>query len=109
MLYKKHCCNLYGEVQFSAATAGSITTVATQIPQSFHRIDAATPSDATEARFRFFIDEVIPQLNTAEHEGVLVYIPSYFDFVRLRNHCRTKGTSRALAVTVIESECIWCS
>lgn len=93
LLYKKHCSNLYGEVRFSSPTKGSITTVASQIPQSFHRVHAATPSDAIEARFRFFVDEVLQQLNTAEHSGVLVYIPSYFDFVRIRNHCRTVGLS----------------
>ena len=85
-------------MRFSSPTAGSITTVATQIPQSFHRIHAVTPADAIEARFRFFIDEVIPQLNTAEHEGKL--------FVRFAGRChRFDGMLAGSITSSMEPSC----
>lgn len=37
-------------------------------------------------RFNFFIDKVLPEYRDAIMTHTLIYVPSYFDYVRLRNY-----------------------
>lgn len=39
-------------------------------------------------RFQFFLDKVLPQYRDSAMSHTLIYIPSYFDYVRLRNHMK---------------------
>ena len=50
-----------------------------------------------EDRFNYFTTTLFPQLKaTLEHEGhVLIFIPSYLDFIKIRNHFRAKHYSYA--------------
>lgn len=43
-------------------------------------------------RFKFFINSILPNLIKNEDSGVLIYIPEYTDFLRLKNYI-TKNTS----------------
>lgn len=36
-------------------------------------------------RFQFFVDKVLPQYRESVMSHTMIYIPSYFDYVRLRN------------------------
>lgn len=39
-------------------------------------------------RFQFFLDKVLPQYRDSAMSHTLIYIPSYFDYVRLRNYMK---------------------
>lgn len=72
--------------------SASVRAVTVPVPQRFLRVHAhsdppRTPADAPDARFRFFMNNVLPQLRAAADAGraTLVAIPSYHDFVRVRN------------------------
>lgn len=39
-------------------------------------------------RFQFFLDKVLPQYRDSVMSHTLIYIPSYFDYVRLRNYMK---------------------
>ena len=81
------------QVRFAKPLGGTIQSVVQRIPQSFHRIECADIKSASDERFQFFLDRVLPQYSTEAHSSVLIVIPSYFDFVRLRNHFRAQELS----------------
>lgn len=59
----------------------------------FHRIESASLLDDHEKRFDFFKNTMFSEFNKYPYEnGILLYIPQYFDFVRinlyLKNHSK---------------------
>jgi hypothetical protein len=40
-----------------------------------------------ERKFHFFVTTVLEQLLTSRESRVLIFIPSYFDFIKVRNYC----------------------
>lgn len=62
------------------------------LAQAFTRIDVPSLAGADDARFAFFRDRLLPPLAAGVAEGsgspaahTLIFVPSYFDYVRLRN------------------------
>ena len=52
-------------------------------------------SDQAEARFQYFISQLMPKLKDSMMAQTLIFVPSYFDFVRLRNYFRAEEISFA--------------
>lgn len=44
-----------------------------------------------DGRFDFFIKKILPQYKDSVTSHVLIYVPSYFDYVRLRNYFKREG------------------
>ena len=68
----------------------SISKILLPIPQHFHRI-TDLPLNLTEIpdeRFKYFTTQLLPKLRDKSYVRTLIYIPSYFDFVRMRNYFR---------------------
>ncbi|KAJ8714064.1 hypothetical protein PYW08_007684 [Mythimna loreyi] len=83
----KKCHNYAGKVIIeNPAQVGSIQQVLVQVPQVFHRFAAANPLEAVEARFQYFIKEILPKQRDTLMSHTLIYVPSYFDYVQLRNY-----------------------
>ncbi|XP_060594439.1 U3 small nucleolar RNA-associated protein 25 homolog [Ruditapes philippinarum] len=86
-LFNKHCHNYAGKVEFiRPPSTGTICQITAQLPQVFHRIDSTAYSKVPDDRFDFFIKKVFPHHSVAGMSQTLIFIPSYFDFVRLRNY-----------------------
>ncbi|XP_076463497.1 U3 small nucleolar RNA-associated protein 25 homolog [Babylonia areolata] len=93
-VFKVHCHNYCGRVEVSTKPAqGSVCQVYVQLPQMFHRLDCDSPADISEARFQFFLKEVLPQHKEKDMKQTLIFIPNYFDFVRIRNHFKKEAIS----------------
>ncbi|XP_058881922.1 U3 small nucleolar RNA-associated protein 25 homolog [Acipenser ruthenus] len=59
---------------------GFISQVLMQLPHVFQSfMDQYT-------RFQFFIDKVLPQYRDVVMSHTLIYIPSYFNYVQMRNY-----------------------
>lgn len=54
--------------------------------QVFQRVPCGSPVSQDDARFEYFVGTVLPQLVRAKQAHTAVFIPSYFDYVRVRNH-----------------------
>lgn len=52
----------------------------------FQRVPCDSPAFQDDARFEYFTGTVLPQLLRVKQSHTAVFIPSYFDYVRVRNH-----------------------
>ncbi|KAL0969646.1 hypothetical protein UPYG_G00230240 [Umbra pygmaea] len=87
-LFSKHCFNYRGQIAIkNMPVTGSICQVLVQLPHVFQRINSNSLMDH-DARFQFFVDKVLPQYKDSVMSHTLIYIPSYFDYVRLRNYMK---------------------
>ncbi|XP_050504494.1 U3 small nucleolar RNA-associated protein 25 homolog [Diabrotica virgifera virgifera] len=86
-VFNKKCHNFAGKVKVvNPIEFGCISQVVVQIPHVFHRFDCKNAADAIDARFEFFINKILPQQRETLMKHTLIFIPSYFDFVRVRNY-----------------------
>ncbi|CAG4954013.1 unnamed protein product [Parnassius apollo] len=83
----RKCQNYAGKVFITnPIEIGSIQQVLLQVPQLFHRFNATTPLASVDSRFDYFIKEILPKQRDTLMSHTLIYVPSYFDFVRIRNY-----------------------
>ncbi|KAI8835176.1 hypothetical protein BJ741DRAFT_608241, partial [Chytriomyces cf. hyalinus JEL632] len=89
-LMAKSCKNVDGRIKISKAYRGSVGEVVVQVPQMYNRITSLSLRELDDARFKHFVEKVIPTLKRGglEQKGTIIFIPSYFDYVRVRNHLR---------------------
>jgi U3 small nucleolar RNA-associated protein 25 len=93
-LFNKYCSNYNGKVRYTNTnTNGSISQIASQISQVFHRIPSTNFAEDPDTRFQYFIKKVVPEFQSNLFAGTAVFIPSYFDFVRVRNHFKKERLS----------------
>lgn len=87
-LFSNRCRNHRGKSRIvNPIAVGSIRNVFVQIPQVFHRIDVSSLESSFDKRFNHFVTTILPQYRqTSTMAHCLVYVPSYFDYVRIRNH-----------------------
>lgn len=88
---------------------GAIQELGVRARQTFSRFEAPSVADDPDARFEYFTSAVLPALTkragggisaSAAAAGTLVFIPSYLDFVRVRNYLAA-GSASALTFGVV--------
>lgn len=88
-LFNSRCSNYRGKVRSANPVEdGSIKHVAVRVPQVFHRIDVTSFQSSFDQRFDHFVSKVLPQFKNASKAHCLILVPSYFDFVRIRNYMK---------------------
>ncbi|NXX48885.1 DIEXF factor, partial [Tricholaema leucomelas] len=86
-IFNKHCFNYVGQVAVrNVPLSGSISQIVVQLPHVFRRLEAESVTSVIDTRFQFFVDKVLPEYRDAIMSHTLIYVPSYFDYVRLRNY-----------------------
>ncbi|KAI5923158.1 hypothetical protein F4810DRAFT_670589 [Camillea tinctor] len=69
---------------------GAIQDLGLKARQTFSRFEAASVAAEPDARFAYFTGAVVPALtkraSSSSLAGTLVFVPSYLDFVRVRNY-----------------------
>jgi U3 small nucleolar RNA-associated protein 25 len=90
-LFNKHLTNVAGKVKYQPEYKGAMANVGgLSIKQTFSRFESSSIIADPDARFKYFTTSIIPSITRYPKPadgclGVLVFIPSYFDFVRVRN------------------------
>ncbi|XP_054856738.1 U3 small nucleolar RNA-associated protein 25 homolog [Eublepharis macularius] len=93
-IFSKHCWNYQGQVAVrNVPLIGSISHVVVQLPHVFRKLEAENSVSVIDARFHYFIDKVLPEYRDAVMSHTLIYVPSYFDYVRLRNYFKKEDLS----------------
>lgn len=97
-IFNKYCLNYAGKCQINLMESarfqtGTICKINFQLSQMFHRIECDSPAELPDARFNFFIEKVLPQFKDQMMSHTLLFIPSYFDFVKIRNYFKKNDLS----------------
>ena len=96
-LFNTDMLNVAGKAKLMPSyDSGAIDNLGGSIKQTFSRFSSASPSDDPDARFKYFTTAVLPSLlRTAQ--GTLIFIPTYFDFLRIRNYFATSTQTQNLS------------
>ncbi|GMH45274.1 hypothetical protein BSKO_13231 [Bryopsis sp. KO-2023] len=86
------CTNHRGKVRLKKKYRGVVGGGATMkiAKQIFERHGAKDLVDSADDRLEFFREKIIPKLRSSMGKGVLIFIPHYFDYVRLRTLLQTE-------------------
>ncbi|KAK9456429.1 hypothetical protein V1511DRAFT_497523 [Dipodascopsis uninucleata] len=88
-LFSNFMNNIEGKVKFHASCNGVLADVGKGLTQSFVRFYCPSPQEDPDRRFKYFTTKVLPSLvrsTSASSGGCIIFIPSYVDFVRIRNY-----------------------
>jgi len=102
-LFTNHMHNMAGKVKISKSYDGAIVDLGVQIKQTFSRFDSLSLSSDPDIRFKYFTTTIIPSLTrqvrspSAAGHGILIFIPSYLDFVRVRNYFSDSSSTQNIS------------
>lgn len=97
MCLSKYCHNIGGKLKCRPEIEyGSIATVGMKIRQTFTRLVSEEPREDPNVRFKYFTSTLLPSImRGSSYHGTLIVVPSYMDFVRLRNYMDRENYSCA--------------
>ncbi|KAM0344577.1 hypothetical protein ACHAPU_007351 [Fusarium lateritium] len=92
-LLRLHCHNWAGKVRLQPEYPGTLSQLGIKAKQTFSRFQSSSIDREPDARFEYFTSAIIPSLakRAKDATGTLIFIPSYLDFVRVRNYFATSS------------------
>ncbi|KAF2673868.1 DUF1253-domain-containing protein [Microthyrium microscopicum] len=109
-IFNSHMFNVFGKLKYQPTYNGSALATGLPLKQTFSRFQSPSIQSDPDARFKFFTSTIIPWILRLPRPpdggvGVLIFIPSYFDFVRINNYFDTSPTVSSLSFgTVTENK-----
>ncbi|KAA6407854.1 MAG: U3 small nucleolar RNA-associated 25 [Lasallia pustulata] len=106
-IFNRNMLNVSGSAEYTSDCAGAMLDLGVQLKQRFSRFESSSPAADPEARFKYFTTTVVPSLTkyastvSAGGQGALIFIPSYLDFVRVRNYMSTSSTMQNISFASI--------
>ena len=90
-LFNQHMNNVAGKVKIMPEYSGSMLDLDVRVRQTFNRISAKDPALDPDERFKYFTTIMLPAIMRIPQPvqggiGVVLFIPNYYDFVRVRNY-----------------------
>ncbi|KAJ4957649.1 hypothetical protein NE237_024760 [Protea cynaroides] len=92
-LFNHLCVNHQGKVKLICENKGVLSKVLLQVRQVYERFDATSIADADDARLDYFAKKVFPKIKDSIEGGIMIFISSYFEFVRIRNFLKSQTAS----------------
>lgn len=102
-LYTHHMLNVAGRVKYQKYHEGMIIDLGIQVKQRFSRFETASAVADPDDRFSYFTTTVVPHLtkngrdSDQRKDGLLIYLPLYADFVRVRNYLSTSPSTQSIS------------
>ena len=90
-LFSSDMQNINGRVRIKRPYDGVLSDVGFRVKHTFLRIDPKTPLTDPDVRFTYFTTHILQQIKSAEESGVLIFLPTYHSYLRVRNHLDTLG------------------
>ena len=82
---------------------GAMLDLPVQVKQTFSRYDPIDPVKDLDERFKYFTDAIVPSLVRKARSppnggvGIVIFINSYMDFVRVRNYFANSHTTQTIS------------
>lgn len=94
-LFYNRSINWSGKVKISASYQGTIQELGIKVKQTFSRLESPSFATDPDSRFTYFTTAIVPALlrQSKSSAGTLIFIPSYLDFVRVRNYFLTSNNA----------------
>lgn len=91
--------NWAGKVKIGGVYKGAIEELGVRVKQTFSRLESPSFATDPETRFTYFTSAIIPSLtrHSKDSAGTVLFIPSYLDFVRIRNYFSNSTTTANLS------------
>jgi U3 small nucleolar RNA-associated protein 25 len=87
--FRRYAKNVEGQLKMRRQTLvvddASISNVTVRVKQVFQRVACESVSQVGSSRLRYFSEHILPKLIRLKQKHTLIFIPSYFDFVSVRN------------------------
>ena len=102
-LFTRHMLNITGKVRYSKKEDGAMIDFDFPTRQTFSRLDVRSPVTEPDDRFKYFTTTILPSLikhskyRVGAGQGVLIYLPSYADFVRVRNYLASSSDTQDIS------------
>lgn len=102
-LFLNNMLNVAGKAKYSSPQEGAMLELGLSVKQTFSRFEYTSLASEPDARFNYFTTAIVPILSKQSdasiggRKGVLVYLPTYSDFVRVRNYLSTSSTTQHIS------------
>ena len=86
--FKRHATNMKGAMRLRRRVPveeASLNDVIVRSRQVFQRVPCSTFANQGDERMKYFEERVLPQILRSKQKHTMIFIPSYFDFVSVRN------------------------
>lgn len=102
-LFVKEAKNWTGKIKIAPNYPGAIQGLGLKVKQTFSRLTAPSFGADPDARFAYFTTAIVPTLTRRlkDTSGVVIFVPSYLDFPRVRNYFATSPVTSNLSFASI--------
>jgi U3 small nucleolar RNA-associated protein 25 len=86
--FKRFGKSVAGSVKMRRKTSpeeAALANVLVPMKQVFQRVPVVSFDKQTDGRTQYFVKNILPEIQRHKQKQTMIYIPSYFDFVALRN------------------------
>lgn len=102
-VYSNQMRNVAGKVKFKKSYEGAMLDLSLPVKQTFLRFECTSPATEPDERFKYFTTGLVSSLikqsvrHVGGRQGILIYLPSYADFVRVRNYLSTSTSAQNIS------------